>query len=208
MPLPAAAPAVAAQEPDWAALAGTFPKPGSKEADGELAVMLWMQRIRTHADVERARAEVIVSLATFADVLGARFDAPAHTRTSALLEQVRRDSHPVVGPLKDRFARLRPFKANPAVTPVVVREETFSFPSGHAFLGGLYGAILAELAPARREALAERGDLVGNDRVLAGMHWPSDVEAGHRLGTAFAAHWLSIPAHRKLLEDVRAAEWR
>jgi acid phosphatase (class A) len=208
LPLLAAPPAAVALEPDWAALAGTFPQPGTRQADEELAIMLWMQRIRTHADVERAKAEVMVALPTFGDVLGPRFDAAAHPRTAALLDLVRKDAHSVVGPLKDRFARPRPFMAFPAVTPVVPREATFSFPSGHAFLGGVYGAVLAELVPARREALLERGSLIGNDRVLAGMHWPSDVDAGHRLGAAFAAHWLSAPAHRKLVEDVRAAEWR
>jgi acid phosphatase (class A) len=64
------------------------------------------------------------------------------------------------------------------------------------------------LDPAHGEAILARGRLVGFDRVMGGVHYPSDVEAGQRLGEALAGVWLQDPARRQRVEEVRAAEWR
>ncbi|HEX9290473.1 MAG TPA: phosphatase PAP2 family protein, partial [Anaeromyxobacteraceae bacterium] len=113
----------------------------------------------------------------------------------------------VYGPLKERFARPRPYDADVRVAPAVAREPSFAFPSGHAVRGVLHALLLAELAPARREALLERGRQIGFDRVRGGVHWPSDVEAGQRLGGALAAARLADPRFRARLEAAREKEW-
>jgi acid phosphatase (class A) len=82
-----------------------------------------------------------------------------------------------------------------------------SYPSGHATRGLAYAAVLAELVPERREALLERGRQVGVDRVIGGVHWPSDIEAGQRLGAALVEIWLADPANRRNVDETRAAEW-
>lgn len=207
LPLHAAPPAAVAQ-PDWAALIGPFPQPGSKRADEELAIMLWLQHTRTAAEVARALSEVELSPACFAQALGVPFDAASKPRTYALLEQVWQASRPALGPLKKQFSRPRPYLTAPALEPAVPLEKSFSYPSGHATSAMLDARILAELVPARAQALLERGAQIGYDRVMAGVHWPSDVEAGQKEGTAFAEYWLSQPEHRALVQEVRAAEWR
>jgi len=196
--------AAAAVEPDWAALLGPFPQPGSQKAEGERAIMLWLQANRTRADVARAKAEDWLTPDCFSDALGKAFTKESHPKTFALLETLRKDSRSATGAMKDHFHRPRPFVSCPEVTPALAKEDSFSYPSGHATLGAAYARILAELAPAQREAILERGNLIGNDRTMAGMHWPS---AGRRLGEAFAAFWMSSPEHRKLINDVRVAEW-
>ena len=93
--------------------------------------------------------------------------------------------------LKLAFHRLRPpvfFGLAPA--------ETYSFPSGHAFVGtvfyGLLAGILAQLYCRRRvEAIALAVLtvlLVGFSRVYLGYHYPSDVLGGW----ACAAGWLAM----------------
>jgi acid phosphatase (class A) len=68
-------------------------------------------------------------------------------------------------------------------------------------------SVLAELAPDRRDALVRRGAQIGHDRVLAGVHYPSDVLAGLGLGEAIAQALLADAAFRASLEDVRKKEW-
>lgn len=196
----------AATAPAATALA-PFPPPGSEEGKADLAIVLWLQRTRTAADVARARAEVEVGLETFAEALGPGFDAVAHPRTRALLGEVGERTRRAVGEEKRRFRRPRPYDADPRVSPAVDRERSFSYPSGHAARGVVFARILAELAPARREALVEVGLRVGHDRVVGGVHYPSDVTAGQRLGDALAAALLAEPDVRRGVDAVRVAEW-
>jgi len=70
-----------------------------------------------------------------------------------------------------------------------------------------FALLLAELAPERRDAILEAGRQVGVDRVVGGVHFPTDIEAGQRLGAEWARAWLAVPEHRARLAALRAAEW-
>jgi hypothetical protein len=190
-----------------AAIAGAVPAPGSPEAADDLAAVLREQRTRTAEDVARAASEEELSLEDFAAVLGTSFDVARHPLTEALLARAATASRPCVAAAKAAHARPRPWVEDPRVAPSAAREPTASFPSGHATRGALLAAVLAELAPDRREALVRRGAQIGHDRVIAGVHYPSDVAAGQRLGAAVARALLADPAFRSALDEVRVKEW-
>jgi len=193
--------------PDWAAVAGGYPQPGTLQAQEEAAIMLWLQDARTRADLARVDTENHPDLAVFLGALGSPRGAGNCPATKAMLRQAKEDMKAVVGALKASFARPRPHVTDPRLAPALPDDGSFSFPSRHATEGVLYAALLTLLDPADRSALAEEGRLIGDDRVLAGVHWPSDVEAGQRLGQAFAAYWWGLPENGPLLQDA-AAEWQ
>jgi acid phosphatase (class A) len=47
--------------------------------------------------------------------------------------------------------------------------------------------VLANMVPEKAPALFARGREFGDDRVILGVHFPSDVEAGRNAATALAA---------------------
>jgi acid phosphatase (class A) len=201
-----AAPVPALGAPDLEAVVGTPPDPKSEAARIDLAIVLWEQERRTPADVARAASEVSLGLSAFADALPPGFEPARFPLTRALLELAQRDAKAVTDALKARFARPRPFTADARVRPAIAREESPSFPSGHATRGVLFAMLLGELAPAHKAALLERGRLVGFDRVVGGVHFPSDVRSGQRLGAALAERLLATPAYEEALRSARA-EW-
>jgi len=92
--------------------------------------------------------------------------------------------------LKLTFHRPRPpvfFGLSPA--------ETFSFPSGHAFVStvfyGLLAAILMGRYPLRRSGIVATAALtvvlIGYSRVYLGYHYPSDVLGGWTCATGWLA---------------------
>ncbi len=97
-------------------------------------------------------------------------------------------------------------RARPDVAAEVAQTQTYSFPSGHAFLSAVtfltLGALLARV---QREPWLKAymlgvaialTILVGVSRIYLGVHWPTDVLAGWSAGAAWAilcwaaADWL------------------
>ena len=62
-----------------------------------------------------------------------------------------------------------------------------SYPSGSSTVGYLTAIILADMVPEKAAALYARGRELGDDRVILGVHFPSDIEAGRLAATGLAA---------------------
>ena len=92
---------------------------------------------------------------------------------------------------KDHHQRTRPFALNrqasctPAEEPKLAKDG--SYPSGHSAVGWAWGLVLAELMPERADALLQRSYAFGQSRVVCGVHWQSDVDAGRVVGAAAVA---------------------
>jgi len=194
------------QAPGYAALIGDFPRPGTDGAKADLAILLWLQRTRTREDILRAESEVIPHLGIFSAVTGRDLESSHFPLTQALAAEAMHDLRRATGALKEQYARPRPYDASPDIHPAVAREPTFSYPSGHSAWGMVEAELLATLQPRAAEAILARGRQVGYDRCLGGVHYPSDVDAGQRVGMAFGQDWLAEPGRRLRLEQARA-EW-
>lgn len=207
---PAAAPAAAVASDLASDLVAAIPSPpavGSDEQKADLAIVLWVQRTRTPADVDRAKLTAKLGPEAFAPAMGAGWDAAKYPKTVALLKDARARARSTLHAAKERFARKRPYDADPRATPAIDREPSSAYPSGHATYGMVLAHTLAELAPDRRDAVLKAGAGIGHDRVVGGVHWPSDVVAGQQLGSALADRILSDAAFKRALEEVRRAEW-
>ncbi|HEX6860716.1 MAG TPA: phosphatase PAP2 family protein [Caulobacteraceae bacterium] len=106
---------------------------------------------------------------------------------------------------KDHYQRARPAVGN--TTPICVERSAAlmgdgSYPSGHAMLGWTYALLLAELKPNEAEAILQRGKDFGDSRVICGVHYASDVEAGRTLASALVAR---LHAEPQFVADMAAA---
>lgn len=109
-------------------------------------------------------------------------------------------------PPKEHYRRDRPFIGNQrriCVAPDSLRGST-SYPSGHSSVGFAWGLILAEVVPARADALLTRGREFGDSRVICGVHYPTDVEAGRVLGAATVARLHADPVFAADLAAAKA----
>ncbi len=130
------------------------------------------------------------ALERYACALGQPIDAKALPATYKLLQRVELDARTVGTPPKDHFNRTRPLIGDDL--PVCIKREDWmrtnaSYPSGHAMTGWAWGLILAELAPTHASGLLEAGREIGDSRVICGVHYQSDVEAGQALGAAMVS---------------------
>ena len=84
--------------------------------------------------------------------------------------------------------------------------KTNSFPSGHSTIGMMDALILADIAPPEyRARLLARGIAFGDDRVILGVHYPSDVEAGRALALQLHAKLLNLPVYQNAVKSAHVA---
>jgi acid phosphatase (class A) len=126
--------------------------------------------------------------------------------TYRILQRVEIDVRTVGTPPKEHYNRARPPLGDDRAI-CVPREDWLrtnaSYPSGHAMTGWAWGLILGELQPAKLGKLMEAGGAVGESRVICGVHYPSDVAAGRKLGATMVARLHADPA---FLKDLAAAK--
>jgi acid phosphatase (class A) len=139
------------------------------------------------------------ALERYACALGAPISATATPRTYHLLQRIELDARTVGTPPKDHYNRTRPLIGDDR--PVCIKREGWmttnaSYPSGHAMAGWAWGLVLGEMAPARASGLMEAGREIGDSRVICGVHYQSDVEAGRMLGAAMVSREHASAAFR------------
>jgi membrane-associated phospholipid phosphatase len=189
---------------DFKAMLGDPPVDGSEQQKQETAAMLKLQEQRTPEEIARCESEVAGTPFTIgASVVGAWFDAKDLPATTALMIDVARKGTAISGAAKSNWRRDRPYQTDNRIKPCVKLELTFSYPSGHATRGMLWGVLLAEMFPDHRDALLARGRQFGTDRTLAGVHYPTDVAAGQKLGAEIARRMLADPEFLAKLEKAK-----
>jgi acid phosphatase (class A) len=191
-------------ELDLAAWVAPPPAPGSPAELAERQQVLAVQRSRTPAMVAAARRDQEISIGGFAAVLGPGFAAERAPLTFALGQRLCRDAAVITGVAKRAWARPRPFVTDATVAPVVAFSTDGSYPSGHATCGYLWALLLVELLPEQRAGLFARGIEYGTNRLVGGVHYPSDVEAGRLAAVAIMAHLRGRAAFEADLAAARA----
>jgi len=96
----------------------------------------------------------------------------------------------------DAASPCRPAESSPAYS--------YSYPSGHSTFGAMTAILLANMIPEKRSELFARGWQFGESRVVGGVHFPTDVEAGRIEATAMVALMMQSPEFRADLAAARA----
>jgi acid phosphatase (class A) len=173
------------------------PAKGSSAALDDLRTVLAVQAARTPAEAEAAKADADRSVFRLTDALGPSLTPATLPRTAAFFTRVGQFDKAVVKTAKSYWQRPRPSVISSDVHPLSAEKaDDWSYPSGHATFGYTVAALLAHMLPEKRVALFERADVYAQHRVVMGVHYPSDVEAGRVAGTLIAAQLMEDPAWR------------
>lgn len=173
-------------------------------AEREIVRGPWSAERRAQALADNA----IDPFAAFDSVLGENFTAANFPATVALLTRTARAAGLAGEPVKQRYQRPRPFVSDSSITPCIPDDErlraSFSYPSGHAALGFGWALVLAELVPARADAIIDRGRDFTVSRVVCGVHYPSDIDAGRIVAAAAVARLHNDPDFQREFAAARA----
>lgn len=176
------------------------PAPGSPEDEAELKVLEQIQNTRTHAQCDAASEEVTPDFENFFGHLSP-FVRPTPELVDEIFWYLRSDTARTISRIKKHFNRERPFvRDGKRFQPCVKEEFGKSYPSGHAAIARIYARVLGLLDPAGRAAYEAHAKQSGWNRVVGGVHHPSDVILGARLADQI---FEEMRKTRKFQEDVK-----
>ncbi|HET8706714.1 MAG TPA: phosphatase PAP2 family protein [Pseudomonadales bacterium] len=206
-------------------MAPTF---GSEQDQSDVAIFWGMRDVlKSPRGLQAAQDDVYVPaevVTRFAPAAGLPKDLPPEQipHLLNLMEQMQADAEKLVKPVKRKVSaggKIRPFvrfSGSPTcLEPVdLVKghkdldyhyglKESGSYPSTHALIGILWGALLGDLLPEQRFAVMERGIDFGESRVVCGFHYRSDVASGRVLARALYEKEKTSTAFKKELALAR-----
>jgi acid phosphatase (class A) len=182
-----------------------FPAPppaGSKKDREDLAALKEWQLKRTPEECARANAE---AYADYNDFYGeiSPFPRPLPETAAVIFKRVKAETDGVSAAVKEVFKRPRPFLRDAALEPCLGRIDGLAYPSGHAAISRLFARMLADLVPSKKKKFFARADEAALDRVIGGVHHPSDIEAGKRLADELYRSYKKSRAFRADMETLR-----
>lgn len=173
------------------------PARGSRIEQDEIVEIYRAQSLATPAAKALAKHDNDVEDPTiFAGVIGPRWDLSKLPKTKLLLQRVMDVDRPDSSSAKKYYHRARPWIVDPKIQTCAGHDSgpaLNSYPSGHAMLGYELGVVLASLMPEKAQSILARAELYGENRILCGFHFRSDVTAGQQYGTVLAVEMLQHP---------------
>lgn len=178
-----------------------------EETRAELGELAALEQARTPEQSEHAAKDAERSLPRFLQGAGIAFDAEALKACDGFFLKRRKEEKAAVDAAKFTFCRLRPFlTAGNSLHPIDEAKpgDSFSYPSGHSTYGATIGFLLAEMLPEKRAALLARINDYAHSRMIAGVHFRSDVEAGKLYGAAIAGAEFARPGFEAEFQEAKA----
>jgi acid phosphatase (class A) len=163
------------------------PANNSMQTRDDLAEVMRLQVTRTPDMVKRAQADEARNVWRFADVMGPKFTREQLPVLAKFFRRLVDSGDAVVDPYKDMWHRPRPPQYSDLVKPVVKLSTAPSYPSKHATDATLMGIVLSNMVPEKRAEIMARAADYAHNRVVGGIHFPTDIEAGRITGTVIAA---------------------
>jgi acid phosphatase (class A) len=150
----------------------------------------------------RRRADYLIAQQTsartvffFAPSVGPDFTPDRFPVTAAFFSRIDSDVENLIDVAKAYWERPRPNGA---------QKRRGSYPSGHAAFAACAAIVLSELLPSKRDAIFTQARTFAENRILLGVHYPSDVASGWTAGTLAAYAMMREPAFLSDFHKARA----
>lgn len=171
----------------------------------DLQAVLAAQAARTPADVQEALIDAArgpVAWAQDAAGLGSTFTEQRYPATTALLLALHEDMRAVnrAGNLENGH-RVRPSGVDSRIKSIFTADlnNSASYPSARSASSRVWALLLGDIFNQRRAALLAHADRTAQLRLVGGAHFPSDIDAGKRVGEAYYAQLQKIPSFQQAL---------
>lgn len=188
----------------------TLPEPPRNDSDithQELEQLHAFQEERTPEKVEQIVREIDIETVSVGPyTFGEITNADTHPYTRHLLKSVLDEYDPIVMYFKNHFDRVRPSILDSTLTTAINIPGHPAYPSGHSSQAHLFAHIMSDIDPQNTDTYWKIADEVARNREVAGVHYPSDSEAGKLLAEQYYNLLKETVWYKTMLENART-EW-
>jgi acid phosphatase (class A) len=190
-------------------LSGIIPQPPAQNSDttkAELVELHQIQQSRTPAQVAAAQKDDgEEDMFYLRSVMSAGFTPGNLPLTAALSNRVYGEAAAASAAFKVEFKRPRPYQFDRTLHPVCgTVAQPNSYPSGHSIVGYLEALTLIEIVPEKSREIFERADDYAHNRMVCGVHYPSDIAASREVAYGLFGYLMAQPRFQNDLAAARA----
>jgi len=171
-------------------LIGPFPQPGSSEEIADDEVLQNHQRTRSEEECATAATQAHLNLREVFVQPNGPITKREFDRFQYHLLKLKVKAGLNILKAKKIYKRQRPYDRNLGLVPCIPKEDTHSYPSGHTALSRAVAQVLSSKYPQRAALLLSVARDIALNRVLGGVHHPTDIVAGEKLGDEIALRFL------------------
>jgi acid phosphatase (class A) len=180
------------------------PADHSPQTQAEILELIQIQKTRTPQERASAASDDRISVFQFASaLLGPKFTVENLPLTEELFRRLAKDAIAIFSDPKEKWGRTRPFVVNTEVKACSEHASSGAYPSGHSICGYLTAIVLADMIPEKKGEFFERAVQYAGNRMVCGVHYRSDIEAGRIGGTVIAAFAMQNPRFQKEFGEAR-----
>jgi len=154
---------------------------GSVETVAELNSLMFFKKERTPDQLTKIKNEDNADSVLSIFEQEGLFDPHKTPKTKMFFDQTRQDVEYFILRDKKKFSRVRPSMLNSDLELVVQNPPYAAYPSGHAAQSFFVAYTLGHLNPEQAGTYEQLAREIAHRREVAGIHYPSDSEAGFRL---------------------------
>lgn len=179
-----------------------FPQEGSRAYDKDFETLEAYQQSRTP---QQCREGQRMRYPQFSVLFKSEILNPDEmSLVRPLMDRVGGFTERVADYYKAQFERPRPYDTDRRLHPCVPKPGgAKSYPSSHAAVASAVSCLLIEVFPDKESDLKSYGHEIAELRAVIGVHHPSDVKAGERLGADICERLKSEPDLKEELKDLK-----
>jgi acid phosphatase (class A) len=194
---------LAAGKPDAIALLAPPPLPDSPEQAADMEEVKAVYHTADSNEIAAAYSEKKFSIFNFTPAIGDFFQPGKFPKTEEFFHHVQTDAETVTDAAKDFYKRPRPYVVDPSLINGKL-EKSFSYPSGHSTESMVLALVLADLFPAKHDAIIAKARSIGWHRIQTARHYPTDIYAGRVLAQAIVKQLKKSDDFKKDFAKVKA----
>ena len=127
----------------------------------------------------------------------------AATPLGLFIFQLFHSSFPDIQALKFKFDRVRPLHFDKRIKPITETPGHASYPSGHSSSSFLISYLLSDILIGDNASVLCDAARIAVEREIAGLHYPSDSDAGQIWAKSYYAKWKEHSENKLAIKSLR-----